>query len=273
MKKIAIVTSEGGMSCAYSAGVILALVEKFNLVNPHVVVGSSGSTGTLAYYVAGQYESIKNIWENFMTSKRFISFTRFNKIVDMDYLVDDILKKCDVLDIEKIKSSKIKLFISATNIETGKPDYFSNQAEAGVFEALRASGATPVFYNRPVKIKDRTYIDGAIGAPLAINVEKAKQEGAEVIFVIDNSNHSFVSNVVLRVYSLFTGKALREQIQRYRREKKYESDDKQVLVISPSIQLPIHTLDNNRDHVIRTIQIGYDDVVRKSDQIKELLFI
>ncbi|MCX6800136.1 MAG: hypothetical protein NT091_03250 [Candidatus Falkowbacteria bacterium] len=53
MKKIAIVGSEGGMSCAYFVGVVLALVEKFNLTDPHIVIGSSGSTGTLAYYVSG----------------------------------------------------------------------------------------------------------------------------------------------------------------------------------------------------------------------------
>src|SRR3990167_2695216 len=80
-KKIAIVASEGGMSCAYSVGAILALVEKFDLVNPYLVIGSSGSTGTFAYYVAGQYKSIRNIWENLLPSKKFISWLRLNILV------------------------------------------------------------------------------------------------------------------------------------------------------------------------------------------------
>ena len=69
MKKIAIVASEGGISCAYSVGAILALVEKFDLVNPYLVIGSSGCTSTFAYYVAGQYKSIRNIWENLLPSR------------------------------------------------------------------------------------------------------------------------------------------------------------------------------------------------------------
>jgi len=140
-EKIAIVASEGGMSCAYFFGVISALVEKFNLINPYLVIGSSGSTGTFAYYVAGQYESIRNIWENLLPSKKFISLLRLHKMMDIDYLVDDIFKKQDVLDVEKVKLSKIKLFISATNIETGALEYFGNQTDVDIFEALRASSA------------------------------------------------------------------------------------------------------------------------------------
>ena len=72
MKKVAIVGYEGGVSCAYFVGVILALVEKFNLTHPYLVIGSSGSTGTLAYYVAGQYESIRKIF-----GKKFFFFKKY----------------------------------------------------------------------------------------------------------------------------------------------------------------------------------------------------
>ncbi len=153
-KKIAIIASEGGISCAYSVGAILALIEKFDLVNPYLVIGSSGSTGTFAYYVAGQYKSIENIWKNLLPSKKFISWKRLHKIMDIDYLIDDIFKKQDTLDVEKIKSSKIKFYISATNIETGNPEYFGNQSNVDIFEALRASSAAPIVYNKLVNINE-----------------------------------------------------------------------------------------------------------------------
>ena len=55
MSKIAIVTSEGGMSCAYSVGVILGLIDKYKLTDPDIVIGASGSSGFLAYLVTKQY--------------------------------------------------------------------------------------------------------------------------------------------------------------------------------------------------------------------------
>ncbi|TSC77694.1 MAG: putative esterase of the alpha-beta hydrolase superfamily [Parcubacteria group bacterium Gr01-1014_24] len=272
MKKIAIIGSEGGISCAYFVGVIFALVEKFNLTNPYIVIGSSGSTGTLAYYVAGQYASIKNIWENLLPSKKFISFWRLNKIMDIDYLIDDIFKKQDILDVGKIKLSKIKLLISATNIETGGLEYFSNQGGVDIFEALRASCATPITYNKSVKIDGHKYIDGAIGAPLSVNIEKAKQEGAEVVIAIDSSNQSIISDILLKFCSLFKNKAFRQQLKHYYKRAKYENNDKQVFILKPSVKLPISAFDNNRDHIIKTIQIGYNDVINKSALIQELLF-
>jgi len=271
MKKIAIVASEGGISCAYSVGAILALVEKFDLVNPYLVIGSSGCTSTFAYYVAGQYKSIRNIWENLLPSKKFISHLRLNKIMDIDYLIDDIFKKQDPLNVEKIKSSTIKFYISATNIETGEPEYFGNQNNVDIFEALRASSAAPIVFNKLVNINGNKYIDGAIGAPLSVNIEKAKKEGAEIIIVIDNSNHSIVSDTLLKLYSLFRSKLFRNQVRNYSNHKKYQNDEK-VLVIKPSVKLPIGAWDNKQEHIIRTIQIGYNDVVNKSTVIKELLF-
>src|ERR1051326_2618384 len=106
MEKLAIVTSEGGMKCAYSVGVILALVEKYHLVKPDMVIGASGSTGTLAYFVAGQYQSIRNIWENLLSNKNFISYLRVRRIMDIDYLIDTVFKKQDILDVNKIKQSR-----------------------------------------------------------------------------------------------------------------------------------------------------------------------
>ena len=80
MSKIAIVTSEGGMSCAYSVGVILGLIDKYKLTDPDIVIGASGSSGFLAYLVTKQYKEGQNIWANLLSTKKFISFSRWNKI-------------------------------------------------------------------------------------------------------------------------------------------------------------------------------------------------
>src|SRR5258708_2202284 len=105
MSKIAIVFSEGGMSCAYSVGVTLGLINKYKLTQPDIMIGSSGSTGILAYFVAGQYEAGRNIWENLLSTRKFISFFRLWRIMDIDYVIDEVFKKQEQLDVESIKKS------------------------------------------------------------------------------------------------------------------------------------------------------------------------
>ena len=270
MKKIAIVGSGGGMRCAYSAGVILALVEKCGLTNPDIVVGGSGSTGTFAYFVAKQYDSIKNIWENLIPSKKFISLWRWDKLIDIDYLIDDIFKKKDILNTHKIKVSKIKLFISVINNSTGNLEYFNNKDDVDIYEVLRASNAMPIAYNRPVKINGNKYTDGAANVSLNVNIKKAIQEGAEIIIAIDSATYNFLTNLLLRFNFLFKKKSFH-----YKSENDYEKKipkdiDKKVIVIKPSCALPVHVLDNNRDHIIKTIKLGYNDLADKAILIKEL---
>lgn len=156
MNKIAIVTSEGGMSCSYSVGVILGLIDKYKLTDPDIIIGASGSSGILAYFVAKQYEAGRNIWENLLSTKKFISFSRWGKIMDIDYVIDEIFKKQEPLDIDAIKKSKIKLLIATTNLTTGDTEYFSNKDD--IFEALRASKAIVFFYGKKVQIGEYIYI-------------------------------------------------------------------------------------------------------------------
>ncbi len=105
-----------------------------------------------------------------------------------------------------------------------------------------------------------------------MNIEKAKKEGAEIIIAIDNSNYSFISNTFLRLYSLFRSKSFRDRVRNFLNHKQYQNDETQVLIIKPSIKLPISAWDNKQEHIIKTIQIGYNDVANKSTDIKELLF-
>lgn len=106
--KIAIICSGGGMKCAYSAGALMALVDKYDLTEPHVVIGSSGSAGTVAYFVSKQYEHIKNAWLNLLLTKGFISPWRICNIMDLYYLINTIFKDKAKLDINLLKSTPIK---------------------------------------------------------------------------------------------------------------------------------------------------------------------
>lgn len=267
MKKIGIVTSGGGMSCSYSVGVLLALVEKYKFTNPYVVIGGSGSTGTLAYYVAKQYPQIKNIWENLLSTKKFISFARPQRIMDIDYLIDEVFKKQEPLDTKTINNSDISFFVAVTSLETGKLEYYSNKDGLDIFELLRASSAIPVAFNKPVLIKGNKYVDGDVGDSLSSNIKKAKDEGAEIVIAIDSTNKSKIINFFIKIWSLFQNKNFRKGFYIY--HTKHLNNGPKTIFIKPTTTLATTTLDNDREHIVKTINIGYNDLM-SNNEVREL---
>jgi len=185
-KDLALVTSGGGMTCAYSVGSMLALKD-IGITTPAWAIGSSGSTGTLSYYVSGQYHCFRNIWEKLLSVKEFINFRRVIRIIDIDYLIDQVFKKLDPLDVEAVKKSPTELLIATTNYKTGLIRYFSNRENVDIFEALRASKAMPVVYGKKIVLDGEFYIDGALVGSIAVNMREALRRGAQKIIVIHNN--------------------------------------------------------------------------------------
>ena|SRR3989338_7140580 len=155
---LAIITSGGGLRCSFGVGVMLALAERLGIQEPSYLISCSGSAGTGAYFVSKQYDSIRNIWSNLLSTKKFVDTSRFWKMIDIDYLIDKVFKKLDPLDLKAFHASPINYFIPALNRQTGNIDYFSNRDETDIYEVLRATKAMPIAFklNPNVHLKDST---------------------------------------------------------------------------------------------------------------------
>jgi predicted patatin/cPLA2 family phospholipase len=262
-EKLAIVAGGGGMVCDYSAGALCALGEKLK-INPDIVVGSSGSTGSLAYFVSRGFESFRNVWTHLLVSKKFINFKRGHHILDIDYMIDGIFAKEDPLDISKVKRSKTKFFISMTNYKTGKGEYKDSSGD--VLNEIRASCSVPVVYGKRVKIGGKEYIDGSISCGIKDNIRKAIKEGASKIIVIDaNQKTSKFAILLFKIYSYFVNKNLRRMINEYckksRDDFKVNNRKIQIFYIRHKGKLPIWALDNTKRDLETTFNIGYNDVL------------
>lgn len=255
------------MLCSYSAGALCAIAEVFELKNPDILVGSSGSSGSLAYFVAGQYGSIKNIWTNLLATKKLISIKRFLKIMDLNYLVDDVFGQQSPLNIDAIKLSDIKLFISATEYSTGEAKFFTNKDD--VFEALRASKAIPLITAQKVMIDGAEYINGSLSATIDVNIKKAIAEGATHIIVIDDAGElSSITKMFWHLCSLFANKNIKKLLKEYRKQESHSIgsyDGVNIVVIKPSRKLAIHSLDNKREHLGQSFALGFEDLCNSND--------
>jgi len=98
-QKTCIVAEGGGLRASYGVGVVKALIEEFHITSVDIAIATSGSAGTLAYYVAQQFDSIINIWTNLLSTWRFLSLRNIllgNPILNIDYLIDVVFKQQDI---------------------------------------------------------------------------------------------------------------------------------------------------------------------------------
>lgn len=201
-KKIAIVCSGGGMKCAYSAGVLVALAKELNLVSPDLIIAASGSAGSVFYYLAKQYEEIERIWTKHLAKGNFISFLRFWKIIDIDYLIDTVFRNLEPLDDKKIKDTTTKLFIPLININTKSIVWAENHSSMNTFEMLRAAKALPFFYGKEVALDKNNHVDGAFIINIDDMIRKAASLGATHLIVIDNHVQTGIFKIIKRLWQM-----------------------------------------------------------------------
>ncbi len=174
------------MRCAYTGGALVALARVLNITAPEIIIAGSGSAGFSLYYLTEQYDSIRRIATELLSTPKFISFLRPLKIMDIDYLIDVVFKKQEPLDIEKLSNVKTKYYIPIKGVSDGNLRYISNLDNLDIFETLRATTAIPFFYNKKVNIEKKLYIDGSSSSSLKKMIDKAIGLGATKVLVIDS---------------------------------------------------------------------------------------
>lgn len=276
--KLAIITSGGGTKCSFGVGVMLALAE-FGIQEPFILISCSGSAGTGSYYVAKQYDSIYNIWVNLISTKKMVNHSRFWRIIDIDYLIDEIFKKQDPLNSGAVYSSPINYLIPALNRQTGEIDYFSNRDGVDVFEAMRATKSMPIAFrlNPQVVINSSTYCDSILSSSAKTHLEKAVELGAQKILVVDNSVQSHSRDFEHRIFDLwisFQDQHFKENYAKAERRARNYQPPKNVKFFSirPKGPLKITTLDNNKNLLRASIQEGYNETSSNKELVEFLRY-
>lgn len=264
--------SGGGMACSYGAGTLLALRQKYDFKNPDIIIAGSGGAGTAAYFVSGQYDSIKNIWSNLLSTKKFINLFRFWRVIDIDYLIDEVFKKQDILDKEKVFNSSINFLVPLTNAETGRVKYFSNRSKINIFEVMRATKALPILFNKSIRIQGKHYCDSYMATSLRHNALKAIELGADKLIIVDNEAHNVLKYTIFKILAVTKRGEFRDNYSRYLKEMasiEFPSNV-QVIFLEPKKRLKVTTLNNNQKMLKETIQQGFRETTRNR-ALKKLL--
>ncbi len=257
-RKLAIIATGGGMRCVFTAGFFYELQKEFPSLTPDILISVSGSSGTFAYYVSEQAKEIKKIWEELMTARKFIHDSKIN----VDYLIDIVFKKRFPLDVKKIKNSKIKWFIGATDAKTGRQKFFLAKGKENVFEELRASKAIPVYYGKKIKIKNREYIDGAVSITPRNIVKKAKELGATDIILINNEEKNVTTEEKIKFafFYLFSSNGIKKDLIKILKDSPIKKQkNKSLIKVGPS-KLKMELLDNNKKLMKKGFKMGRNEI-------------
>jgi len=175
--KIALVLGAGSAKGFAHIGVLKVL--ETNKVPINFIVGTSAGSVAGAFYAYGydayslQRLALKveksDVLDITIPSKGFIKGERLENFVNSH------------LKYTPIEKMKIPLYVVVTDLATGEEVVFGS---GNTGRAVRASSSIPGIF-QPVKIAGRTYVDGGVVSPVA--VDAARRIGADVIIAVDIS--------------------------------------------------------------------------------------
>jgi len=242
------------MRCSWSGGFLVGLHD-IDLL-PKTILTTSGSAGNAVYIATGQSDRIKRIWVEHLSGNRFINFFRFKKIIDIDFLVDEVLTKKEPMDFIALKNSQIKVTVACFNITRQKMDYFSN--ENINFNILKATKAMPIVYGKKILINGDLYSDQRFSM-LSLMVDNKVALDEKILYIDIRENNHFLKTV-----SEFLNPALPED---FRLEKEIQ---KNILTISPK-NIASHLLSSSKQILEKSFDQGYQYAVSHENEILEYL--
>lgn len=259
------------MKCAYAGGAIVALAKDLGIRPPDIFISASGSVAGMFYYLAGQTEEIEKAWLRYVPSPEIVS--TFPPRLNLDYVVDTILRRELPLDEKMLAQTTTKWFVPVTDLETGHTRFISNETWFDPYEVMRAAKAIPFLYGGAVWLGGQQYVDGMLNANMAELIRKAREEGATKILVISNTTRlGWGATQLVRFLAMTSTPMIRTLVLQDIAKKNWDHlpADIEIMVIGPSYELPIGLFSRVRRKVAEAYQMGRDDLLARREQIEKL---
>jgi predicted patatin/cPLA2 family phospholipase len=189
---IGLVVQGGGMRGVYSLGVLAALEEMgFGSSFDHVA-GSSAGAHNGAHLITGQARYGVETYTDYLSNRNFIDLMRTQKQVDMDYLIDYVVRQVRPFHMPALIQASTVLHIALTDVQDATTHYVTTRTPGiDLWEAFRATAAMPILYNRFVRVGDRLYLDGSLSDCLPL--QRVVDCGCRYIIVVLTKPLSFRS--------------------------------------------------------------------------------
>lgn len=170
--RLALCIEGGAMRGVVSAGMVVA-IEQLGMLNAFdCIYGSSAGAMNAAFLLAGQAAFGTTIYYENINNRNFIDFARplsSKPIVDLDFLVWNVMKGPKRLDARRVLESPIPLTAIATDVDSGTGSRFSSwDSEDDLLHCLRAGATMPIVAGAPYAHRGRRFWDALLVEPIPI---------------------------------------------------------------------------------------------------------
>lgn len=273
--KNALIIEGGGMRSAYASGALVALFDlgyrKFD-----VVAGTSAGACCAINFIGGQPLQNFKILHEYLPTTKFINYLysfSTKSVVDINFLLDEVLAKHVPLPLKEFYASPTKLYITATDCETGQAVYFEGHEHNPdqLMERLRASCAMPYLFRHKVFLNGKRHVDG--GVSVSIPIQKAIDENCKEIFVISTRPEGYRKkpnpfgwlNYIFFPFHPKMAKALNERWKEYNSTLEWLENppaDVKVTLIRPKGKFSLGRTTKNRDKIKAGYEMGYKNTTQ-----------
>ena len=262
--KIGLVLEGGGMRGMFTAGVLDALMEQ-NIQIDKIIGVSAGALFGINYASNQKGRALRyNL--KYLKDKRYMGFYSLfttGNIVNKDFAFYDLPFNLDPFDQDEFEKSHLDFYLTATNIASGKAEYFKIKDVFKEMEYFRATSAMP-FVSKFVEINGQKYLDGGIAD--SIPFEKAQELGCDKIIVVltqpidyrKTKSSSFLFKLFYRKYPHLV-KILENRYHTYNEQVekiiRLEKQNK-IFVIRPNVSLNIGRLERDEVKIKTVYELG-----------------
>ena len=275
-----LVLEGGGFRGIYTSGVLDYFMEQ-GLYLPQVYGISAGALNALGY-AAKQPGRTAQINFRFCHDKRYIgvhNMIKYRCAFNLEFIFDTIPERYIPFDYSTFFSSPVQIHVGATNLLTGRCDFFGkDQMDKKLFPA-RASAALPLF-SYIFYLNGVPYLDGGIACPIPI--ARSVRDGNKKHVIILTRNASFVRkptshmHLIRQVYRQYPNFIATEEKRhlidrRQRSSCALLSKTGQAFVLQPKQPLTISAMRADEQSLRELYIQGYEEAKEAFPQLMEFL--
>ena len=275
-----LVLEGGGMRGIYTAGVLEYLLEKdVMFANCY---GVSAGACHLVSYLSKQKGRAYRISVNYLNDRNYCSVSsllRTGDIFNVDMCYHKIPDELDLYDYDTFSRYEGNAYAVATNLETGKAEYFPLKDLRTDIEAVRASASLPLL-SRPVEIGGRLYLDG--GCSDSIPIIKSLKDGNKKNVVImtkqvgyrrQPSSQIGAVKLYYHKYPEFVKSMIRRHVTYNRTLDFIEEHEKKghIFLFRPQYDSGVARIEKDGKKLRALYEMGYEDAKERFDELMEYL--
>lgn len=282
MVQAGLVLEGGGMRGVYTSGVLDFFLEKGMIFES--CYGVSAGACNACSYLSGQSGRAYHVIVDYLDDKNYCgmySFLKTGDIFGVDMAYDKIPNELNPYDYEAFSKYEGKFYAVATDITTGKPEYFRIQDMKEDLIKVRASASLPWVSNN-VMIDGKPYLDGGVSDSIPIRRSIKDGNRKNVVILTRDADYQKEPDGMAKFsairYHDYPALIHNMRIRHLRYNKTLAYLDKAVaagaaFVIQPEEPVQIKRIEKDTEVLAQYYELGYADAKAAYPKLQEYLGI